>query len=97
MFDIKKLSLGVRKGLLIAGSASLLTMPQVSAQTVEESEETEPTERIQVTGSRIKRVDLEAVSPVTVITAESIELSGDTTVADVLRNSSISLRLFSVF
>ena len=90
MFDIKKLSLGVRKGLLIAGSASLLTMPQVSAQTIEDNEETEPTERIQVTGSRIKRVDLEAVSPVTVITAESIELSGDTTVADVLRNSSIN-------
>lgn len=50
---------------------------------------TQPTaapQRVEITGSRIKRVDSEGVSPVTVITAEEIKRSGQTTVTDVLRN-----------
>ncbi|MDP5213112.1 TonB-dependent receptor [Pseudoalteromonas tunicata] len=41
-------------------------------------------ERIEVTGSRIKRTDLETSSPVTVMTAEEIKLSGFSRVEDVL-------------
>ena len=40
-----------------------------------------------VTGSRIKRVDVEEARPVIIITREEIELSGRESVADVLRNS----------
>ncbi len=43
-------------------------------------------ERIEVTGSNIKRVDTETVAPVQVITREEIEKSGKTTIADVLRD-----------
>ena len=40
-----------------------------------------------VTGSRIKRIDVEEARPVIIITREEIELSGRESVADVLRNS----------
>ena len=43
-----------------------------------------------VTGSRIKRIDLEQARPVIVITREEIELSGQESVADVLRNSPVN-------
>ncbi|WP_165767193.1 TonB-dependent receptor [Parendozoicomonas haliclonae] len=49
-------------------------------------ESVEKLEKIQVTGSRISRVDAEGVAPVTVITREDIEKLGSTTVSDVLRN-----------
>jgi iron complex outermembrane recepter protein len=45
-------------------------------------------QRIEITGSNVKRVDLETVSPVTVITREQIERTGQATVADALRNIS---------
>ncbi|MBS1964032.1 MAG: TonB-dependent receptor [Bdellovibrionales bacterium] len=44
-------------------------------------------ERIEVTGSRIKRIDTEGVSPVTTITRKDIEKSGYNSVSDVLRES----------
>jgi iron complex outermembrane recepter protein len=43
-------------------------------------------EKIEVTGSHVKRVDTESVSPVDVITREQIERTGQATVAEVLRN-----------
>ncbi len=46
--------------------------------------------RVEVTGSRIKRADLEGALPVTVIDREQIELSGQTSVADLLRNTSLN-------
>jgi iron complex outermembrane receptor protein len=43
-------------------------------------------EKIEVTGSNIKRVDAETVSPITVLTREDIERSAKATVAEVLRD-----------
>jgi outer membrane receptor protein involved in Fe transport len=43
-------------------------------------------ENITVTGSRISRPDLEASSPVTVITGEALEISGTTSVEEYLRD-----------
>ncbi len=43
-------------------------------------------ERVQVTGSNIKRVDTETVAPVEIISREQITRSGQATIADVLRN-----------
>ena len=43
-------------------------------------------EKIEVTGSNIKRVDQETVAPVDIITREQIERTGQATVAEVLRN-----------
>lgn len=44
-------------------------------------------ERIQVTGSRLKRVEAEASAPVTIISSEEIEKSGAASVGDYFRKS----------
>jgi len=43
-------------------------------------------EKIEVTGSNIKRVDQETVAPVEIITRDQIERTGQATVAELLRN-----------
>ncbi|NRA84280.1 MAG: TonB-dependent receptor [Gammaproteobacteria bacterium] len=62
-------------------SAPTFAAEQVAEQAVE---------RIAVTGSRIKRVDMEGASPITVITAESLQKQGFATVADALRESNLN-------
>lgn len=44
-------------------------------------------DRIEVTGSRIKRVEVEGPAPVTVISRQDIEASGEVSVSDFLRNT----------
>ncbi len=61
------------------------TAAPVWAQEAEE-EEAAIADRIQVTGSRIKRIDVEGALPVTVIDRETIELSGESNAADLIRN-----------
>ena len=56
-----------------------------SAQNQVQAEET--VERIEVTGSRIRRTDMEGVAPVTVITAEDLANSGYTSIEDLLQAS----------
>ena len=67
---------------LAFGVASTSTGFSMAANAADDG--VEKVERIQVTGSRIKRTDLETVSPVTVMTAEEIKLSGFSRVEDVL-------------
>src|SRR5688572_4490175 len=45
-----------------------------------------PREKIEVTGSNIKRVDAEQASPVTIVRREDIEKSGAATISDVIRS-----------
>jgi iron complex outermembrane recepter protein len=47
------------------------------------------TQRIEVTGSRIKRAEAEGALPVTVITRADLEASGQTTIAEVIRSMSV--------
>ena len=47
-------------------------------------------EKITVTGSRIKRIDLEGPNPITVYSAEDLEISGYHSVGDFLRNTTLS-------
>ena len=69
------------KFALIGGAATAaLTAAPVMA------EEKEDVERIEVTGSRIKRTDLEGASPIEVITTEQFEKQGRISVADALRS-----------
>jgi outer membrane receptor protein involved in Fe transport len=51
---------------------------------------TTPTERIEITGSRIKQVDLESASPVTVIDAKQIAFSGISSVEELLQEMTAS-------
>ncbi|MDJ0806390.1 MAG: Plug domain-containing protein, partial [Gammaproteobacteria bacterium] len=51
-----------------------------------EDEDPAALEKVEVTGSHIKRVDIEGPSPVLVIDRDDIDATGASTVADVLRN-----------
>ncbi len=48
----------------------------------------EPIEKLEVTGSYIKRIDIEGPSPIKVIDREMFEVTGSTTIADVLKEDS---------
>jgi iron complex outermembrane receptor protein len=47
-------------------------------------------EKVTVTGSRIKRVDTEGPAPISVITREDIDASGEIAIADILRQQSFN-------
>ena len=81
----------VRSVLFTGAITAFAVSPMAMAQ--EEGDEDEDQlelGRQVVTGSRIKRMDLEEARPVVVITREEIELSGQESVADVLRNSPVN-------
>jgi iron complex outermembrane receptor protein len=61
------------------GTANAQTVAQTTAAAT-------PIEKIEVTGSAIRRTDVETPSPVQVITSEELKRSGYTDVSDVLRN-----------
>jgi iron complex outermembrane recepter protein len=54
--------------------------------TAAHAQQAQRVEKIEVTGSNIKRVDQETVAPVEIITREQIERTGQATVSEVLRN-----------
>lgn len=79
---------------LVAGAASALAAPAVFAQDAAQSAanqnqnqnaNTAQLGKIEVTGTRIKRTDVETAQPVTIITAQQIKQSGLTTIGDVLQ------------
>ncbi|ASJ96534.1 TonB-dependent receptor [Shewanella marisflavi] len=75
----------VRVGLLAAATSSIAFTGVTIAE-----EQSDKVERIEVTGSRIKRTDMEGSSPVTTISAADIEKTGEMSVADVLRRSNLN-------
>ena len=72
--------------------ALCLVSAAAAAQGDPEAEEKEVMElgRQVVTGSRIRRIDVEEARPVVVITREDMELSGRESVADALRNNPVN-------
>ncbi|MEO7106819.1 MAG: TonB-dependent receptor [Rhodoferax sp.] len=77
-----RLSMVSRAALLVCmGSIALGAMAQTQTDTDSGS-----LKRIEITGSRIKRVDSETASAVQVITREQIERSGATSVTDVMKS-----------
>lgn len=82
MFQKSKLSASIL--LAFSGGIALTSLPVMAQQTGES------TERIEVTGSRIKRADAEGALPVTVITREQLEGSGASSVAEFVRSVSFA-------
>ncbi len=74
----------VRRSLL-AATVIVASLPLASTQAAQSSEDVELAEVV-VTGTMLRRTDTETVSPVTVLTADDIEKSGQTTVQDALQN-----------
>ena len=86
MFTNTKIAKSIRLACLF-GAASTIGF---AGTAVAQQAGADAVEKIQVTGSRIKRSDLEGASPVISITAADIKLEGDFTVADALRSSSLN-------
>ncbi len=76
---------------LVAGAASALSAPAVFAQqapaaSTSAAPSTAQLGKIEVTGTRIKRTDVETAQPITIITAAEIKATGLQSVGDVLQN-----------
>ncbi|WP_141733697.1 TonB-dependent receptor [Oligoflexus tunisiensis] len=93
-----RLAFAVSGGL----ATGTLLMPMARAQepepvtkeadsTAVEKKADKRSERIQVTGSRIKRVDVEGVSSVIQIDSEAIQKSGVSSVSELMQNLSVSI------
>ena len=92
MTNRKKLPQAIRFALL-AGTASLMAGTAFAQDTQEaENTETKATtlDRIEVTGSRIKRAEVEGALPVTVISRQDIDVSGKVSVAELLQSSTFN-------
>ena len=83
------LSDAVRYGLM-AGLVGAVVAPVSAFAQDSEGEEAKTLDRIEVTGSRLKRAEIEGAVPVIVIDRASIDATGDVSVADVLRDSTFA-------
>ena len=72
---------------LSAGVLAVSAVPNVFAQGIDaqDADADEAIEEVIVTGSRIRRADIDSASPVTIIDREAIELTGLTDVGDLLQ------------
>ena len=89
MYTNNKLAKSIRLALMFGGASVAFAGTSAVAQEADEAME-EAAERIQVTGSRIKRTDMEGAVPVTVIDREAISLSGETSISDVIRGTTFN-------
>jgi iron complex outermembrane receptor protein len=81
-FKIKPLS-GAITAAMCAGVVVAGTVPTAFAQSTDDAT---TLDRIEVTGSRIRQVDVETAQPVLQITRENLENQGFSSIADVLEN-----------
>lgn len=82
MKSLSRVNQAVKHALLFGAASSALLAAPVMANAESEAK----VERIQVTGSRIKRADMETASPVTVIDSSAILASGATSIDGVLQS-----------
>jgi iron complex outermembrane receptor protein len=75
MYNNSKVAKAIRLAMMF-GAAATASISTSAFSAVEVEEAAEEVERIEVTGSRIKRTDLEAASPVSIFTSADIEASG---------------------
>ncbi|MEI6860519.1 MAG: TonB-dependent receptor [Shewanella sp.] len=78
MYKNSFIAKSVRFALISGAAAAAFATPTVFAA------DEDSVERISVTGSRIKRTDLETSSPIHVMSAEQIKMSGFTNIEDIL-------------
>ena len=81
------LKLAIQLALGVSTGALALTAPNVFAQDADaDAEDDMVIEEVIITGSRIKRADIDSASPVTVIDRSSMEITGLTDVGDLLQS-----------
>lgn len=77
----------IRSALAVSAIAAIGT-GQAFAQASDPSDDVEELERIEITGTRIRQVDVETAAPVLTITRAEIEKQGFQSVSDILQNIS---------
>ena len=78
----------LRAAIRRALSASLVApVPALTPFVAVAQDDVAVLDRVEVTGSRIKRIDIEGPLPVTTISREEIDASGEISVAEVLRGT----------
>ncbi|HEY5971993.1 MAG TPA: TonB-dependent receptor [Pseudoxanthomonas sp.] len=87
MTNLKKLPRAIQFALF-ASAASLVSGNVVAQET--ESDDAKTLDRIEVTGSRIKRAEIEGALPVTVISRADIDISGKVSVGELLQSSTFN-------
>lgn len=85
MSNINKLSSAIKFALFVGATSTLAT---ASAFAQDKPEEAKELQRVDVVGSRIKRVDTETSQPVFVLTKQAIAEQGLTSIGDVIQNLS---------
>lgn len=90
MYTNSKLAKSVRLALMYGAAATAFGGASVAVAQDADEDAADRTERIQVTGSRIQRTDMEQAVPVTVIDRDAIDLSGEISVTDVIRNTTFN-------
>ena len=86
MYNNSKVAKAIRVAMMF-GAVAATSAPTFAAAADEGVEEVE---KIQVTGSRIKRSDMESASPVTIIDASAIAASGAISVDSLLQQLTVS-------
>ena len=89
MTNLKKLP-GAIQFALFASAAALVSGNAIAQEATDTEQEAKTLDRVEVTGSRLKRADIEGAVPVVVIDRATIDASGDVSVADVLRDSTFA-------
>ena len=82
------LAMAIVAGLAVS-AAAFSASAQSTTQDAADTSDTKPVQtldKVEVTGSRIKRAEIEGPSPVVMITAEDIKKQGYSTIAEVYQN-----------
>lgn len=91
MSNFNQLSGAIRFALLAGAASAFVALPAFAQDTTTEAEADAATlDTVEVTGSRLKRAEIEGAVPVVVIDRAQIDASGDVSVADVLRDSTFA-------
>jgi iron complex outermembrane receptor protein len=87
MFTNSKLAKSIRLAMAVGvASTAMIASNTVLAQETPSAEEEASFEKISVTGSRIKRIDVESASPVTIIGRADLEIAGITDVGAFIQS-----------
>src|SRR5690554_1038518 len=90
MYTNNKISKAIRLALMFGSTATAISDVAVTQENDAGEEKAERIERIQVTGSRLNRTDLEGALPITVIGRDDLLASGDISVADFMKDTNFN-------
>jgi len=86
MFKLRILSLAVAQVVATGALSMLAATPAMAQQTSDNDQAGQVLQRVEITGSSIRRVDAETADPIQILTAQDLKNSGYTSVNDVLQH-----------